>query len=331
MRVFITGGTGFIGQRLAEKLAGMNNEVVLLLRNPEKAEKFTSEKISFVKGHILDEDALKEGMENCDIVFHMAAYTKPWSKDPGIPYKINVGGTINILESALHKGVRKVVITSTAGTMSFSRDGKPVNETTNPDPVFHTSYEKTKAEAEKVALEYSERGLDVVIVNPARVYGPGELTKSNSLTRIIKLYKKGLWRFLPGNGESVGNYVYVDDVVEGHLLAAEKGISGERYILGGENLTFSELFNIMGEACGKIRDLIRLPLPLLKTAMNVAGFFSGLTGLPPLITREWLDKYMNNWIMSSKKAEKDLGYKITPFYEGVTKTLEWLVFCEKCT
>ncbi len=331
MRFFITGGTGFIGQRLAEKLASGNNEVVLLIRNPEKAGKFTSENISFVKGHILDEDALKKGMEKCDMVFHMAAYTKPWSKDPGIPYKINVEGTIKILEGALLSGVRKVVITSTAGTMSFSRDGRPVDETTNPDPVFHTSYEKTKAEAEKIAKEYSERGLDVVIVNPARVYGPGELTKSNSLTRIIKMYKRGLWRILPGSGESVGNYVYVDDVVEGHLLAAEKGISGERYILGGENLTFSKLFSIMGEACGKTRNLIRLPLPLLKAAVNVTGFFSGLTGLPPLITREWLDKYMNNWIMSSEKAEKHLGYRITPFYEGVTKTLEWLVLCEKRT
>jgi len=109
-------------------------------------------------------------MKDCDVVFHMAAFAKPYCKDPSVITDINVSGTRNVFEAALECKVRKVVFTSTGGTMSYSHDGKMVNELTNPDPVLHTMYEKTKAEAEKIALDYSKKGLDVVTVNPTRVY-----------------------------------------------------------------------------------------------------------------------------------------------------------------
>ncbi|MBW6501058.1 MAG: NAD-dependent epimerase/dehydratase family protein [Bacteroidales bacterium] len=324
MRVFITGGSGFIGQRLAERLIAGNNEVILLLRDPGKTPELMHAGCQVIKGDVLNKPALIEGMRNCDLVFHLAAYTRPWSKDPEIPYKINVTGTVNILETAFKTGVPKVVVTSTAGTMSFSHDGRPVGESTNPDPEFHTSYERTKAEAEKVCVDYSRKGLDVVIVNPTRVYGPGELTKSNSLTRIIKLYRKGLWRILPGDGNSVGNYVYIDNVVSGHILAASKGLSGERYILGGENLSYTDLFRIIGEESGSVRRLVRLPLPFLKAVLRCSTLFADITGLQPLLTREWLDKYLKNWIMSSDKAKEHLGYDIIPFRTGVGETFNWI-------
>ena len=324
MRVFITGGSGFIGQRLAEKLLAGNNEVVLLLRDPERGRKLMYAGCQVVTGDILNKPALIEGMRSCDLVFHLAAYTRPWSKDPEIPYKINVAGTVNILETAVMTGVPKVVVTSTAGTMSFSRDGKPVNESTNPNPEFHTSYERTKAEAEKICVDYSRKGLDVVIVNPTRVYGPGELTKGNSLTRIIKLYRKGLWRILPGNGNSVGNYVYIDNVVSGHIMAASKGLSGERYILGGENLSYKDLFRIIGEESGRVRRLVRFPLPILKATLRGSKIFADISGLQPLLTREWLDKYLKNWIMSSDKAKEHLGYDVIPFRAGVAETFKWI-------
>jgi farnesol dehydrogenase len=323
MRIFITGGSGFIGQRLAEKLLAEKNEVVLLLRDPDRMHKLKLTGCRVVTGDILNKPALIEGMRNCDLVFHLAAYTRPWSKDPKVPYKVNVGGTVNVLEAAVHMGVPKVVVTSTAGTMSFSHDGKPVNESTHTNPELHTSYERTKAEAEKICVEYSRKGLDVVIVNPTRVYGPGELTKSNSLTKIIKLYRKGFWRILPGNGNSVGNYVYIDSVVDGHILAASKGLSGERYILGGDNLSYTDLFRIIGEEAGRVRKLLCLPLPLLKTTLKISALFADLTGLQPLLTKEWLDKYLKNWVMSSDKAKTHLGYEIIPFNEGVRETLKW--------
>ena len=263
-------------------------------------------------------------MKNCDWVFHLAAFTKPWSKDPSMAYRTNVIGTINILEVALECKVKKVVLTSTAGTMSYSHDGKSVNEITNINPEYHTLYESTKAQAEKIVGEYVQKGLHVVIVNPTRVFGPGILTKSNSLTKIIKWYLGGYWRVLPGNGDSIGNYVYVDDVVEGHILAARSGRNGERYILGGENLTFNELFRTIGETSGRKRRILRISAASLKMIMRISTLLTNLTGMPPVITQDWLDKYMKNWIMSSEKAIKEIGYKITPFSDGVNKTINWI-------
>lgn len=324
MKIFITGGTGFIGGRLTEKLLSLGHEVILLLRNPSAAFPEGNEKVSYIHGDIFDREALIKGMTGCDWIFHMAAHTKPGSADPSLPYKTNVTGTVNVLDAAALCGVKKIVITSTGGTMGCSKNGNIVNEDTNPEPLFNTDYEKTKFEAERIAKEYSAIGLDVVIVNPTRVYGPGKLSKSNSLTKIIKMYMSGFWRFLPGNGDTVGNYVYIDDVVEGHILAAASGKNGERYILGGENLTFRELFGIVGEVCGKKRKLIPLPVFFMKLIVKAAYLISGLTQKPPFITGDWLDKYLNNWIISSDKAIVGLGYQITPFREGATKTINWI-------
>jgi nucleoside-diphosphate-sugar epimerase len=324
VKIFITGGTGFIGTRLTERLVNQGHNVVLLLRDPNKVSESYGAKASFVSGDLFDLDALKKGMAGCDWVFHMAAYTKPWSKDPTVPFRTNVTGTVNVIEAAIQSNVKKVVITSTGGTMGFSKDGKLVDELTNADPVYHTEYEKNKAEAEKIAIGYSRKGIHVVIVNPTRVYGPGKLSESNSLAKLIRLYISGLWRIIPGNGEAIGNYVFIDDVVEGHILAAREGRNGERYILGGENLTFRELFNVIGETAGRKRIVVPLPIIFIKIIISVMGFITKITGMSPLITREWIDKYMNNWIMSSDKAVNELGYKTTHFREGVRQTIKWL-------
>lgn len=328
MRIFLTGGTGFIGSRLTEKLAGQGHEIVLLVRDPRKAEKFRNRNIGFVTGDIFNTGALKEGMKGCDIVFHMAAYAKPWSKDPSIPYRTNVTGTKNVIEAAAENRVGKIVITSTGGTISYSKDGKPVDESTYLMTEYNTEYERTKAEAERMAFEYSRNGINITVVNPTRVYGPGLISKSNSLTMIIKNYISGKWRIMPGNGKSIGNYVFIDDVVEGHILAATRGRSGERYILGGENLTFREFFKISGEVAGRERILVPLPEGLMKFIIVLISAFSKIFKVPPVITRDWLDKFMKNWIVSSDKAVNELGYCITPFREGVAKTISWLKTAE---
>jgi nucleoside-diphosphate-sugar epimerase len=324
MKVFVTGGTGFIGARLTEKLIEDNHEVILLARSPSMVPYAGNEKVTVIKGDLSDKEKLKTGMKSCDWVFHMAAYAKASFSDPSVVTSINIDGTVNVFEAALESGVRKVVFTSTGGTMSYSHDGMPVDEETNKNPELHTLYEKTKAEAEKIAVGYKAKGLDVVIVNPTRVYGPGRLSESNSVTRIIKLYMSGLWRINPGDGSSTGNYVYVDDVAEGHILAAMHGRGGERYILGGENLSFNRLFDTIGSAAGRKRILIRLPAGLMKAIVKGITFFSRIFKVSPPITRDFLDKYLRDWIMSSDKAVRELGYRITPLSEGVAKTIEWL-------
>ncbi len=324
MRIFITGGTGFIGGRLAENLVNQEHDIIILSRDPVRAVVPVKDKVTFVKGDLFDKGALRKGKSGCDWVFHMAAFTKTaWSKDPLMPFRTNVTGTINVIEASIECNIKKVVITSTGGTMGYSKDGNPVDESTNPDPEYHTLYEKTKANAEKIALSYTGKGTDIIIVNPTRVYGPGRLSKSNSLTKIVKLYISGLWRIIPGNGESIGNYVFIDDVPEGHVLAARLGRNGGRYILGGENLSFGQLFQIIGNVTGKRRKVFSLSFITLKRIIKLTALFSKITGIPPLITQDWLDKYMNDWIMLSDKAVKELGYKITPFCDGIAETIKW--------
>jgi farnesol dehydrogenase len=324
MKIFITGGSGFIGSKLTRRLADDNHEVVMLLRNPVRSTVFAGKNFKIIKGDISDKGTLIEGMKDCDLVFHLAANTEPWSEDPSIPYLVNVKGTINVLEAAMESSVKRVIYTSTCGTLGYSENGKIIDETTISESGYCTVYEKTKSEAEKKVLEYCLKGLDAVIVNPSRIYGPGSYSRGNSLTKVINLYIKGLWRIIPGTGRSVGNYVFIDDIIEGHLLAAVKGCSGERYILGGENLSFSELFETIGAASGKRRKMVHLPLSIMKTVGRLLKMISLIFNVPPLITEEWIDKYNRDAIISSEKAVSHLGYRITPFFEGVNKTIDWL-------
>lgn len=324
MKIFITGASGFVGSHLAIKLARDKNEVCVLLRNPSKSGAFTESGISVIHGDLSDTEKLRTGMYGCDWVFHLAAFTKPVSEDRDLPYRTNVTGTLNVLEAAKARSVKKVIITSSAGTLSYSGNGLPVTEETNNDPVYNTEYERTKALSEKAAAAFNSANMDVVIVNPSRIYGPGNLSVSNSVTRIIKLYGHGLWRIIPGNGEAIGNYVFIDDVISGLILAALHGRGGERYILGGENLSYNEFFGILGDVYGKRRMLLRLKEPWLKRIVRIAGIYSSLTNSTPFISDEWIDKYLQNWILSSNKAQSQLNYKITPFREGAEKTILWL-------
>ncbi len=324
MKVFITGASGFIGSRIAERFVRNRDELILLLRDPSKSPFGTERNVRIIKGDITDRSRLLEGMKGSEVVYHLAAFTGPWSKDPSLPYMINVTGTVNVLEAALSNSVRKLVFTSTCGTLGYSANGSIIDETASGVTSYCTLYEMTKAEAEKKVIEYSAAGLDAVIVNPSRIYGPGPLTKGNSLTKIINWYIRGLWRFIPGSGNSVGNYVFIDDVVEGHILAADKGNRGERYILGGSNLSFGELFKITGEVSGMPRKMIKIPVRAMKSAAWMMETISKAFGIPPSITEEWIEKYNNDAFISSEKAVNSLGYNITPFPAGVLKTIEWL-------
>jgi farnesol dehydrogenase len=324
MKIFITGGSGFIGSRLVDKLVEDNYEVFVLLRDSSKANESNNKRINIVSGDIFDINKLKTGMKDCDWVFHLAAFAKPYSKDPTLSYRTNVNGTINVLEAAKEIGVKKVILTSTAGTMSYSKNGLPVDEETNNKTFYNTEYERTKSLAERIALNYCSDKMDIIIVNPTRVFGPGKLTISNSVTRIIKLYKRGLWRIIPGDGKAIGNYAFIDDIVDGHILAAKFGVSGERYILGGENLSYNDFFRILGEFFGKKRKLLSLKERSLKRIVYFAGLYSDFIGNPSVITQGWIDKYLKDWIVSSHKAQSQLSYKITPFEEGIRKTLLWL-------
>ena len=321
-KIFITGGTGFIGQKLAKRLAGEGHRVVALIRSKGKAKDLEHDNISFVEGDLFNIGALEVGMHEADEVYHLAAFASVWAKDDTFT-KVNIDGTLNILNAAKKKGVKKVLVTSTAGVIGPAIDG-PVNEDTPRQVDFFTDYESTKYESELKIKEYVSQGQHVVIVNPTRVYGPGPLNVSNSVTKLIKQYTEGKWKFIPGDGMSTGNYVFVDDVINGHILAMEKGRAGERYLLAGEDATYHELFDTIAAIGGKKYKLYKMPLGVLLTFGRLQLFLAETFGRQPLITPGWVRKYLYKWSVSSAKAEKELGYQPTKLEDGVKQTVKWL-------
>lgn len=330
MNCFVTGANGFIGQRLCERLSQEGHTVRCLVRSPEKFRPLSHlERVSPVTGDLDRTEALEAGLKDCDTVFHLAAYAKPWSKDKSLPFRININGTENLLSAAMKGGVKRFVFTSSAAVIGPSPGVEPVNEDYKRTIPFFNDYEETKAAAEELVFSYCRDGMETVIVNPPRIYGPGPVNDSNAVTKMIKLYSLGRWRIIPGNGDCIGNYVLVDDVVNGHLLAASRGKPCNRYILGGENLTFDQFFEILAEVTGKRRRLVHFPIWLMKAVAAIMEGQASITGIAPMITVPWVKKYLNHWSLSSDKAITDLGYTCTSFREGAGITLEWLKTADK--
>jgi farnesol dehydrogenase len=325
MKYFITGATGFIGNRLTEELLKDGSEIHILGRSKKKVDVLYGKQVDYFEGDLLDFDVIRGAMKGCDSVFHLAALAQLWSKDKTESYNANVIGTKNILEAALLNKIRRVVFTSSAATLRPSAGNEVVDETFPLPAEYLTDYEKTKAGAEQLCYEYCKKGLEVVIVNPSRVYGPGEMNKSNSVTILINRYISGNWRAIPGDGKAIGNYVFIDDVVQGHIQAMKSGIPGEKYILGGINVSFNQFFNTLCSVSGKDFRLFHLPFSVMMAASEFELFMAETFGKKPLITPPWVKRYMQNRPISSNKAITQLNYKITSLEEGMQKTIEWLL------
>jgi len=322
-KILVTGATGFVGKQLALKLAESGHMVHAMYRSEAKIGELHHQNITTFKGTVSDLVSIDNAMKGCDQVYHLAAFAAVWTRRPEEIYEQNVRGTINILESALKYGVKRVVHTSTAGV--FGPSGENPNSEDNPLADSHfIHYDRSKTQAEKKVKAYVRDGMDVVIVNPTRIYGPGNLGDSNGVTRMIRDYLNGKWHIIPGNGKSIGNYVYIEDVVDGHILAMEKGRTGERYLLGGSDLSFNEFFSILREITESRFFLIKIPLFM---GISIAGIMLGhakLTGRMPLITPGLLKRYSHHWAVSSEKARSELGYDPMDFRKGLSKTVEWL-------
>jgi len=323
-KFLVTGATGFIGKNIALKLANSGYKVHALYRSLTKTAELIHPNISLFEGDILNIPGLERAMESCTGIFHLAAFAKAWSKDSGQFYKVNYTGTVNVLESAIKFKVNKIVFTSTAGVLGPS-DSESLDETTRRKTAFFFEYERTKWLAEEIIRDYVQNGLNVVIVNPSRVYGPGLLSDSNGLTKMIQSYCNGKWRLIPGNGRTIANYVYIDDVVNGHIQAYNKGQQGEKYILGGENISYNDFFNLLIKLSGKKFRLFKIPPLVLVLISTLMILITRITGKPPLITPGLVKKFLSNCSLSSEKARNDLGYNVTSLEAGITKTIRWLI------
>jgi len=325
MKIFITGATGFIGSRLALKLAEAGHTVHLLCRSspPEILAAHLNTRI--YRGDITREADIESAMEGCARAFHLAAYARLWANDPGTYYRVNVLGTRNVVTAARNLGIRKLVFTSTAGVFGpAGPDASPGDEYARFSKPFDNAYTSSKLDAEKAVLDAAAEGLHSVIVNPTRVYGPGPATKSNAVTRIIKYYLEGRWRFVPGDGTVVANYTYIEDVVNGHLGAMNRGRSGERYILGGINVSYNELFEIINQQADVNRTRIPIPMPAIRAAAWLDLLSAKLFEREPTLTPTWVDGMRVDAYRSSHKAKRELGYEVTPLEEGIRETINWL-------
>lgn len=325
-KVFVTGSTGFIGTKLVTELVQRGHTVHALTRGTSNKDGLSHERIKLVTGDIQDRTSLQRGMEGCTQVYHLAAYAKNWSRDPSVFFKQNVEGMRNVFAAAKAVGAERVVFTSTIVAFGPTPPGVTGNEDMpRITDRYYTEYEETKSIAEKEALQEAANGFPVVIVNPTRVYGPGKLTEGNSVSLMIDMYDRGKVPVLLNRGKDIGNYVLVDDLVQGHILAMEKGRIGERYILGGENASLNDIFRYVDEITGKKRFQMNLP-------PRIAYLYAGLEkkkaewlGVYPQITPGWVETFLQHWAYTTAKAERELGYTIVPLKEGIRMTYEWLM------
>lgn len=323
MKIMITGGTGFIGNQVLKQLINCGNEIYVFCRTSSDISLLPKERVKIFFGDITDPRSVEECMKNCNQVYHFAAYAKNWAKDPGLFLLYNNFGIRNILDTALKLEVEKILFVSTSVTFGPS-NGYPVNEQSVRSVAPLTDYERSKLEAEKTASKYSEKGLNIVTVNPTRLIGPGLPTEGNSVSKMIELYLKGKFRFILGEGNAIGNYVFIDDVVWGCIKAMEKGKTGEKYILGGENISYNELFSIVTELSGKNYRMIHIPKSIALLYSNVEQMIAGIFNHYPTITPGWVETFSLNWSFSSNKAINEIDYKITPVSQAIEKTIEWI-------
>lgn len=324
MKVFLTGATGYIGHQLAIKLANQNYEVNALVRdiNSDKIPKHKN--IIIYKGNICDYKTIQRAIANCDYVFHTAAYTNLKCDKIDNFYNTNVVGTSNVLKASLAENVKKVIYTSTLSVFGPSLYHVPITEDQPRITSYSNDYELTKAMSEEVVLDYVKKGLSCIILNATRVYGPGLITFSNGVNKIISKIMKDKVLFVPSKLDVEANYVYIDDVVNAELLALKKGKAGEKYIIGGENIDYTGLFKKIINISNSKISIFKINYDLIERGITLISNLNWLFGNSTPLTPKVLDSLFTNRSASSKKAFSALNYKITPLKTGLEQTIKFL-------
>ncbi len=320
MKVFVTGATGFIGASIVRILLCEGYSVKALVRPDSDRRNLAGLDIELCPGDLRDRASIEKGLEGCDTLFHAAADYRLWTRKPADMYDINVGGTRNIMEAALKRNLTRVVYTSSVGTLGNPGNGTPGNETTPvalADMVGH--YKKSKFLAEREAESFAGKGLPLVIVNPSTPIGALDI-KPTPTGRIIVDF---LNRRMPAYLDTGLNIIDVEDCARGHLLAAQRGRIGEKYVLGNENLTLRGIFAMLAEITGLPAPSVRLPYTPVLLAAYVNEALSSLTGKEPLIPLAGVQMARKFMFFDSAKAVRELGLPQRPVIDALRKAVEW--------
>jgi len=317
---FVTGGTGFIGSRLIALLVARGVEVRALARSQAGLEKVKALGAAPVQGDVTDPRSMKESMRGCDVVFHVASMYEVGLRHKKQMEKVNVDGVRNVIETALEAGVPKIVFTSTVGVFGNTR-GRMADETFEHQGDFPTVYERTKWIAHyQIVLPFIKQGAPIIIVMPSGVFGPNDHSTLNDL---MKLHLRGRLPVVPGK-ETTFSHVYVDDVAEGHILAAEKGRIGESYILGGTALSLGEYIKLWSKVTGRPAPVLEIPSAFVRVWWPVLALLERVLPIPAVLSGEAARVLGTTWIATSEKAQRELGYQFRPVEEGLKLTFDWL-------
>ena len=321
MLAFVTGATGFLGSHVARVLAEQGAALRLLVRPTSNLRNLRGLKAETATGDLRDAASLQKAMTGCDTVFHVAADYRLWVRDPDQMYRSNVGGTRAILEAAGRNGVARVVYTSSVATMGFTSDGHPADEDSPvslAEMIGH--YKRSKFMAEQVAMEAGRSGLHVVTVNPTTPVGERDV-KPTPTGRIVVDFLK---RKFPAYVETGLNLVDVRECARGHIAALEKGTPGQRYILGGENLTLKQILDKLGHITGLPSPRVKLPYFFaLATGVVDEAITGRLFGREPRATVDTVRMGKKKMFASSTKAERELGWRIVPVEDALRRAVEW--------
>lgn len=323
MKVFLTGATGFVGSHVARTYSTQGATLRLLTRQTSSTNLIDGLDAELVRGDLRNPEALRPALTGCDALVHVAADYRLWVRDPKEMYAANVDGTRELLRIAREVGVKRVVYTSSVATMGFKADGTIVDEETPVDlAAMIGHYKRSKYMAEQEAIKAARAGQHVILLNPTTPIGSGDAKP----TPTGRIFVDFLNRKFPAYVDTGLNLVDVEEVAQMHFVALERGTPGERYILGGENLTLKQILDRMSSITG-------LPSPSLKVphavAMAFAFFDENFTGRllhkEPRATVEAVRMGRKMMFASSAKAERELGFRVLPVYHAMRTAIDWFV------
>ena len=319
MKAFVTGATGFLGSHVARALESAGSDLRLLVRANSDTRNIEGLRADRVVGDLCDPQSIERAMAGCDAVFHVAADYRLWIPDPAPMYRANVEGTQAILNAARKHGIKRVVYTSSVATMGFKSDGSLADEDSPvalSDMIGH--YKRSKFMAEQVALD--ARGVEVVVVNPTTPIGERDVKPTPTGRIVLDFLKKKF----PAYVDTGLNLVDATECAHGHLMAYEKGRSGQRYILGGENLTLKQILDKLAAITGLPSPTIRVPYFVALATGVVDELVTGrVMGKEPRATIDAVRMGRKKMFVTSAKAERELGWKIVPVDGALRRAAEW--------